>query len=353
MRSVVTGVRAVPLTLSSLPTTSTPSEGLGSSLVHVVQHDGNGSSTAVLGRRGTTMLLPHKRATRDVSSVVDTFCSKNRRASIFTLLSMLRNIYETDELEPWPEGTRNERPFVREERCDRGRFDRQDLQTHPEGHRDCSCLSCHETGVIPLTANHIAQIWGRAAIIVTDRGFPILHERRIVLLHTINIWSAEDRGPVPNEPQHYHISFPLPTYARGRHTSLPPTFSAGVSNAELEVKYSINIDMIRKGFHRHECESTVFYYLPRSIPTSLRSLTATFEEVEAKSGLDDESVEWQMSDAIAAAKQGCRTQNDTIVQVCELSVALGNLQLIRLFPSSGCPSHLVTQPANQFPSVSP
>lgn len=86
---------------------------------------------------------------------------------------------------------------------------------------------------------------------------------------------------------------------------------ATTRSIELEVRYSIAVDMYRQGFRWHERTNTSFYYLPRSTPTSLRRLTAAFEEVEDKS---DEAVgiEWRMVDAAPQSRVG---DNSSIVQV--------------------------------------
>ncbi|KAG8991876.1 hypothetical protein FRB90_001198 [Tulasnella sp. 427] len=146
-------------------------------------------------------------------------------------------------------------------------------------------------------------IWGRATIVVTDRGFPVLHDRRLVLFHTISLWELSKDSPRPKGPQTYAISFPIPTYSRGRSTPLPPTMSTTTPSIELEVRYSIVIDMYKQGFHRHECTNTPFYYLPRSTPTSLRRLTAAFEEVEDKTDEGD-GLEWRMMEATPRGRSG-------------------------------------------------
>lgn len=65
----------------------------------------------------------------------------------------------------------------------------------------------------------------------------------------------------------------------------------------MDVRYHVKIDMVRQGFHRHECTNTGFYYLPRSIPTSLSTVTAAFEEVEAKSEAEEE-IRWKIADVM-------------------------------------------------------
>lgn len=148
-------------------------------------------------------------------------------------------------------------------------------------------------------------------IVVADRGFPVLHDRRILLYHTVTLWELSKDSPRPKDSRTYPISFPIPTYSRGRSTPLPPTMSTSTPSIELEVRYSIVIDMYRQGFHRHECTSTTFYYLPRSTPTSLRRLAAAFEEVEHKTDEAD-GVEWRMMDATPQPRAG---DDSSIVQV--------------------------------------
>lgn len=181
------------------------------------------------------------------------------------------------------------------------------------------CPSYGRNGVITGTLTvhsfkHAKQvsisIWGRAIIVVTDRGFPVLHDRRLILYHTITLWEISKDSPRPKDSRTYPISFPIPTYSRGRSTPLPPTMFATTRSIELEVRYSIAVDMYRQGFRWHERTNTSFYYLPRSTPTSLRRLTAAFEEVEDKS---DEAVgiEWRMVDAAPQSRVG---DNSSIVQ---------------------------------------
>ncbi|KAG8884706.1 hypothetical protein FRB97_003490 [Tulasnella sp. 331] len=140
-------------------------------------------------------------------------------------------------------------------------------------------------------------IWGKAIVTVSDRGFPLFHDVRIVLFHTIPLWSSSRDGARPTGPRTYPISYPLPTYARSRGTALPPTMSTAFQSLDVDVRYHIKIDMVRQGLHRHECTSTVLFYLPRSVPTSLSSVTSAFEEVEAKSEAE-EDVQWKMTEII-------------------------------------------------------
>ncbi|KAG8997717.1 hypothetical protein FRB93_013957 [Tulasnella sp. JGI-2019a] len=143
------------------------------------------------------------------------------------------------------------------------------------------------------------MVWGKAITIVSDRGFPLFHDVRVVLFHNIVLWSStkEGYGPRPTEPRTYPISYPLPTYARSSGAPLPPTTSTMFQSLDIDVRYHIKIDMVRQGLYRHECTSTVLFYLPRSVPTSLSSVAPAFEEVEAKSEAEEE-IQWKMVDVI-------------------------------------------------------
>ncbi|KAG8908142.1 hypothetical protein FRB99_000170 [Tulasnella sp. 403] len=138
-------------------------------------------------------------------------------------------------------------------------------------------------------------IMGKASILISDRGFPVFQDIRIVLFHSVILWSSSRDGPPPSEQRKYPISFPIPSYARARTTLLPPTMTASFPGLDTEISYSIRLDMVRRRFRRHECTSTVFYYLPRSIPTSLHVLGPAFEEVEDKSEAPDQ-VHWKFVD---------------------------------------------------------
>lgn len=109
--------------------------------------------------------------------------------------------------------------------------------------------------------------------------------------------------------------------------------STACASLDVDVRYNIKVDMVRTGLHRHECTGTTWWYLPRSIPASLGSVTAAFEEVEAKSETENE-VQWKMSEVNATGG----AQNGHIVQVSESgNVPAGLLRLLTpRSPSSAC-----------------
>lgn len=81
------------------------------------------------------------------------------------------------------------------------------------------------------------------------------------------------------------------------------------------MEYHIKVDMVRSGFRLHETTSTIFYYLPRSIPTSLHSLTAAFEEVEAvKCDGEEDDVRWKIMNLTPVDTTSARG-NSSILQV--------------------------------------
>lgn len=158
----------------------------------------------------------------------------------------------------------------------------------------------------------MGQIWGKVMLGVSDRGFAIFADSRIVLFHDVILWSSSGSEPRPMEPRTFYVTFPLPTYSRGRGTPLPPTMSQSFPSLEVQVRYGVKIDMVRKGLRRHECTGTTIYYLPRSIPTSLHSAPTAFEDVEDKTEAE-EGIQWKFSDASYVSQD--KTGTHSLVQV--------------------------------------
>ncbi|KAG8949342.1 hypothetical protein FRC03_000374 [Tulasnella sp. 419] len=138
-------------------------------------------------------------------------------------------------------------------------------------------------------------IIGKVTTNLIERGFPVVHDTRVVLFEHKILWSETPGEAPPSTPTEFPISFPLPTYARGRNTALPPTATMITPCMEGDVRYSIKIDMCRKGLRRHECTMTPILYLPRSVPTSVRSVNTTFEEVEEKA-LESPEIQWRTTE---------------------------------------------------------
>jgi len=155
------------------------------------------------------------------------------------------------------------------------------------------------------------NILGVASVVYTDRNYPIFQNGRLVLLHTMRLYSAKKKDPRPTSPLNFPISFPIPAYVRRAESIMPPSTSAKYGNIEIEVRYSINISVTKFGLYRHEYASTPIFYLPRSAPTSLRSLAHAYEELEAKAEVTEE-VNWRMVDARPQPPEGAL---GTIVQL--------------------------------------
>ena len=102
------------------------------------------------------------------------------------------------------------------------------------------------------------------------------------VLHTLNtIWKHPD--PMPTQTR-FPFSFPLPSYMRSTNTPLPPSYATAMPGLAAECRYTIRVDMYRKGLRRHEkcvsCQShschrvlirsfsvkAMVLYLPRTMP---------------------------------------------------------------------------------------
>ncbi|KAG8980968.1 hypothetical protein FRB90_007369 [Tulasnella sp. 427] len=137
-------------------------------------------------------------------------------------------------------------------------------------------------------------ILGKVTVVVNHPNIPIPPERRTVLQHTETLWSASDSAPRPDSSQTFSISFPIPTYALGCSSLLPPSTSSYSSAIELDIRYSLTVDMTRQGIHRNQTISTGFYYLPKCTPTNL------LEAQVPSAGKTDEETEglrWKMVEA--------------------------------------------------------
>lgn len=140
-------------------------------------------------------------------------------------------------------------------------------------------------------------IIGKVTVVVNHPSIPIPPERRSVLLHTETLWSASESTPRPESPQTFSISFPLPTYARGCSSVLPPSFSSYSSSVELDVRYSLAVDMTRQGIHRNQTINTGFYYLPKSTPTHSLEVQVASGSGGGKTDEETEGLRWKMVEA--------------------------------------------------------
>lgn len=134
-------------------------------------------------------------------------------------------------------------------------------------------------------------------MVVNHPSIPIPPERRTVLFHTETLWSASESTPRPESPQTFSISFPLPTYARGSSSVLPPSFSSYSSSIELDVRYSLAVDMTRQGIHRNQSINTGFYYLPRSSPAHSLEVQVAPGSARGKTDEETEGLRWKMVEA--------------------------------------------------------
>lgn len=50
----------------------------------------------------------------------------------------------------------------------------------------------------------------------------------------------------------HHFSMPIPSYAMGRHTLLPPSYMLYQPGVTSEIKYWIKATVVRKGFRRND-----------------------------------------------------------------------------------------------------
>ena len=102
------------------------------------------------------------------------------------------------------------------------------------------------------------------------------------VLHTLNtIWKFPD--PLPSQSR-FSFSFPLPSHIRSTTTPLPPSYATVMPGLAAECRYTVRVDMYRKGLRRHEtyvsyqsrcvhwvliCSFSIkaaILYLPRSTP---------------------------------------------------------------------------------------
>jgi hypothetical protein len=72
------------------------------------------------------------------------------------------------------------------------------------------------------------------------------------LSHSITLYSST-RSPSQLEGEHM-FSFSLPSQVNidGSTLALPPSFYAYHPGTSTEIKYTVNVDMARKGWRRHE-----------------------------------------------------------------------------------------------------
>ncbi|KAG8919083.1 hypothetical protein FRC01_001490 [Tulasnella sp. 417] len=138
------------------------------------------------------------------------------------------------------------------------------------------------------------SILGKVTVVVNHPSVPIPPERRTVLLHTETLWSASESTPRPEPPQTLRISFPLPSYARGCASLLPPSISSYSSSIELDVRYSLTVDMSRQGIHRNQTINTGFHYLPKSTPAHPLEVQVAPGSAGGKTDEETEGLRWKM-----------------------------------------------------------
>lgn len=141
------------------------------------------------------------------------------------------------------------------------------------------------------------SILGKVTVVVNHPSIPIPPERRTVLLHTETFWSASESTSRPESPRTFHISFPLPTYARGCSSLLPPSISSYSASIELDVRYSLTVDMSRQGIHRNQTINTGFHYLPRSTPAHPLEIQVAPGSAGGKTDEENEGLRWKMVEA--------------------------------------------------------
>ncbi|KAG8920358.1 hypothetical protein FRC01_000801, partial [Tulasnella sp. 417] len=141
------------------------------------------------------------------------------------------------------------------------------------------------------------SILGKVTVVVNHPSVPIPPERRTLLLHTETLWSASESTPRPESPQTFRISFPLPSYARGCSSLLPPSISSYSSSIELDVRYSLTVDMSRQGIHRNQTINTGFHYLPRSTPAHPLEVQVAPGSAGGKTDEETEGLRWKMVEA--------------------------------------------------------
>ena len=129
------------------------------------------------------------------------------------------------------------------------------------------------------------------------------------VLHTLNtVWKLPD--PLPSQTR-FSFSFPLPSHIRSMTTPLPPSYATVMPGLTAECKYTIRVDMYRKGLRRHKtyvsyqscsvhwiliCSFSIkaaILYLPRSTPASL--IPRNPSPVSSPGGEADETkIKWKM-----------------------------------------------------------
>lgn len=88
---------------------------------------------------------------------------------------------------------------------------------------------------------------GRAAATISGAS-----ETKILSQSTVLFQSESQKTAVSLKGEEYSLSLPFPTYVTGGESQLPPSYAICHSGAFCDVKYSLRVDIVRKGLRRHE-----------------------------------------------------------------------------------------------------
>ncbi|KAL4250431.1 hypothetical protein ABKN59_003339 [Abortiporus biennis] len=98
--------------------------------------------------------------------------------------------------------------------------------------------------------------------------------KRTLVSRRVDLFTASN-GDSVHCGREFDFEIPLPEYTTDieDHVPLPPSSTSYHGSAAAEITYTIQVDVARKGFRRHENRSTPILYLPKTRPT-LPPLTA-------------------------------------------------------------------------------
>lgn len=119
-----------------------------------------------------------------------------------------------------------------------------------------TCVGARLNGDIIIRTSNFGQVAGQESIRFLQQS---------MMLYSSSRWS-ESLTPWNED---HRFSFALPTHVdiKGQRTLLPASFTAYLPGTYCEISYMLKIDMVRKGFRRHETIRIPVLYLPKSRPS--------------------------------------------------------------------------------------
>ncbi|TCD65417.1 hypothetical protein EIP91_002716 [Steccherinum ochraceum] len=116
-------------------------------------------------------------------------------------------------------------------------------------------------GILQVTAT----LRGAVTVTTTEHTMVASVAKRTFLSQTVTLFQAEVASTIqPGTP--FPFNLPFPENATTEDFSLPPSVSIFHPGASAEISYTVQVDIVRSKFYRHEMRAIPLLYLPKSSP---------------------------------------------------------------------------------------